>query len=741
MVIAQPDRYFLFMLSIIIPTYNEKDNLSELVKRIVRSLQQKGLEYEMVFVDDHSTDGTYEYLEELKEILPLQLIIKQGPRGKAQSLLQGFQHAQGDILAFIDADLQYPPEALPEMLEKLDKADVVVGNRNYAPGQALRGSLTKLYNLAIGRVVLGLDCDVQSGMKIFKREVLRSLELSPSKWGFDYEFLFKSKRLGWKISQVDIDFAERVNGESNVNVLRTGFELAGGALSLRAKYMLMTVFKFLDHPHQSERLGYNYSNESDFLFLPEIHSAKKHIYPETVTFVFLCALALSAVIYGVHELTGWSVLVVVSGIISLFYFGLMVFKLYTVYVSFQKKFLSVSDADVASLDEEELPVYTVLIPLYKESEVVTQIKRAMMSIDYPLDRLDFVITLEHYDKETIEAIDNAGFPVQFKKCILPDVQPKTKPKALNVAFPQTRGEFLVIYDAEIIPDHDQLKKAYITFRDNPDVDVLQTRLDHYNADHNMITKLFNAEFAFHFDMFLPGLMRMNAPIPLSGHSTHFRRKALEDIGAWDPYNVTEDCDVGIRMARLGKRVEILDSMSYEEATTTVKTWVGQRARWIKGFIQTAIVHMRHPFRFMREIGGAKQFGIFLLTVPASVAVNLLNLVYWILLAGWIFTESEFIKALFPGPIFYVSLITFVAGNFIFIYLNLIGAYLRGRYALVPYSLLSPLYWIMLSYATVKASVEFIIKPHHWDKTKHGAHLKKKVEEPVVVKRYAIPTNT
>ncbi|HYC79561.1 MAG TPA: glycosyltransferase [Candidatus Binatia bacterium] len=729
------------MLSIIIPTYNERDNLSDLIKRLVRPLNYKRLEYELVFIDDHSTDGTFEYLQELKEILPIQVYRKIGKRGKAQSLLQGFLESHGDVLAFIDADLQYPPEAIPKMMKQLQHFDIVIGKRQHEHGFWLRDKLTKIFNFFFGKVLLGLDYDVQSGLKVFKRDVLHNLHLSPSKWGFDYEFLFKAKRMGWRIGQQSINFSVRKNGQSNVGVM-TAFELAWGALKLRLKYMVRSVLKFLDYPHPSERHPVNYKNKDDFLFVPEIHSSKKHWYAENISLLIVASLSVVAFIGGVSYLTGWSPIIVISGLIAIFYIVLMLFKFRMIYHATNRTFVEITDEEIAAIKDEELPVITILIPLNKEAEVIGQIKKAMTSLDYPAEKLDAIITLEHYDHETIQAIDRAYFPPHFKKLILPDVKPKTKPKCLNVALPHAKGEFLVIYDAEIMPDPDQLKKAYLAFKKHPDVSALQTRLDHYNPDQSVITRLFNEEFSFHFDMMLPGLQKMGYPLPLAGHSVIFRTEVLREVGGWDPYNVTEDADMGIRLARAGKKIEILDSYSREEATTSMITWVKQRTRWIKGFIQTTMVHMRHPFRFKKELGlGWGGFMAFLITVPASVAINIMNLGFWALLIGWFATESELIKSLFPGPIYYASLTTFLVGNFTFIYLNMVSSYNRQRYSLVAYGLLSPFYWMLLAVASVRAAIEFVVKPHHWDKTTHGVHLNKKEDEEVVIKRYVIPSNS
>jgi len=488
------------------------------------------------------------------------------------------------------------------------------------------------------------------------------------------------------------------------------------------KRKILNILKFLDHPHHSEKKSVDFSHVGDFCFLPEIHSTKKHIYMETVSFAIFFIIIFSLFAYLISLFFETSILVVFSGFIALFYFILMIFKLWVVSKAITTDFINFSKEEIEKLSDKELPIYTILIPLYREEKVINQVVKAMTAINYPTNKLDIIITLEKYDHWTIDALKKANIPSYFKTLILPDVHPKTKPKALNVAFLKTRGEYLVIYDAEIIPEPDQLKKAALAFRKYPHIACLQTRLDHYNAHQNIITKLFNAEFSFYYDLFLPGLNRLGFPLSLSGHSTHFRKEAIKNIGAWDPYNVAEDCDLGIRLQRMGYKVGILNSISQEEATSSFKSWIMQRTRWMKGFIQTSIVHLRHPLRFKKEIGGWKNFFAFILTVPGTVIINILNLFYWALLILWFTTHSKVIQIFFPGTILYISVASFIIGNLIFTYLNLIGAYQRGRYELVKYNLLSPFYWVLLAVAGARAFIQIITKPHHWEKTTHGKHL-------------------
>jgi cellulose synthase/poly-beta-1,6-N-acetylglucosamine synthase-like glycosyltransferase len=380
----------------------------------------------------------------------------------------------------------------------------------------------------------------------------------------------------------------------------------------------------------------------------------------------------------------------------------------------------VSRSEIHAVSDRELPRYTIFVPLLNEAPVMRQIIRALTAIDYPSDKLEILCTFEEYDLETIFAFRASNPPSHFKEIILPNCNPKSKPKALNIALREATGEFFVIYDAEIIPDPHQLKHAYLAFKKRPDIAVFQTRLEHYNASENALTRLFNMEFASYYDMFLPGLQNLGLPIPFSGHSVHMRASAVRKIGGWDPYNVAEDCDLGIRLFRHGFMAGMIDSISNEEAVSGIWDWIKQRTRWMKGFIQSSVVHLRHPRQFIGEIGGIRNAVAFILLVPGTVFFNLMNFFSWALLLTWLVFHPPFIKTLYPGAILGIAVTTFVAGTVMFVYQSLIAAYRRKNYSFVKYGLLTPLYWMLLSFATMRAVQQFITSPHSWEKTRHGA---------------------
>ena len=212
--------------------------------------------------------------------------------------------------------------------------------------------------------------------------------------------------------------------------------------------------------------------------------------------------------------------------------------------------------------------------------------------------------VEEDDLETVAAAKALlDGDVPFEIIEVPPGGPRTKPKAANYALAFARGEYLVVYDAEDRPERDQLKKAVATFRASPrQTACLQARLNFYNADHNWLTKMFALDYALWFDTLLPGLDRIGVPMPLGGTSNHFRTSVLRDIGGWDAFNVTEDADIGIRLSQLGYRVSMLDSNTFEEAPVTIGAWLKQRSRWLKGYMQTWLVHMRDPLALVRRTG-------------------------------------------------------------------------------------------------------------------------------------------
>lgn len=375
--------------------------------------------------------------------------------------------------------------------------------------------------------------------------------------------------------------------------------------------------------------------------------------------------------------------------------------------------------DLRALEDDELPIYTVLVPVFREARIVGRLVENLGRLDYPAERLEVLILVEEEDDETRDAIALSNPPDNFVVVTIPKGTPQTKPRACNVGLQVARGEFLVIYDAEDAPEPDQLKKTVVAFhRSTPETVVMQAALNYFNARENVLTRMFALEYSYWFDYMLPGLDVRDLPIPLGGTSNHFRTAALRELGGWDPYNVTEDADLGIRASALGYRVGVVDSTTMEEATSRIGIFIGQRSRWIKGYMQTALVHARRPVRLLRNIGW-RRFGAFALLIGGT-PITFLGVIPFtvILIASFLVPLAE-LSAVFPPLVLWLCLLNFVAGNTLMVYLNMMGPYKRGAFRLVAWALLNPIYWLLHSIASYKALWQLITKPHYWQKTEHG----------------------
>lgn len=379
----------------------------------------------------------------------------------------------------------------------------------------------------------------------------------------------------------------------------------------------------------------------------------------------------------------------------------------------------VSDAEVAALQDDDLPTYAILVPMFQEPEVLPILAAALRRLDYPLAKLDVKIVLEQHDDSTIEAAKRLQLEGIFDIVVVPASQPQTKPKACNYALQLTDADYVVIFDAEDQPEPDQLKKAVIAFRKSPaNTACLQARLNYYNADENWLTRLFTIDYSLWFDLMLPALDHLQLPIPLGGTSNHFRTAVLRELHAWDPFNVTEDADLGIRLAQKGYRVGVLNSTTFEEANCRVGNWIRQRSRWLKGYMQTWLVHMRNPLQLWR-MTGAKGFIAVQLFIGGTVAAALLNPVLWAVFLLWLVTQTSLVGDLFPPALAYASLLALVLGNLAFVYLSAIAPIKRRRFTLVPWGLTVFGYWVLTSIAGYKALGQLLHNPFYWEKTQHG----------------------
>lgn len=414
-----------------------------------------------------------------------------------------------------------------------------------------------------------------------------------------------------------------------------------------------------------------------------------------------------------------------NAIVTCLFLLATLYRFHLVDLSLRQRREIVLTADELIEPEGGWPRYVIQVPLYQEPFAVRRIVRALSKLDYPVDRLSIQLLVEDDDEETKGALGGVTLPPQFKIVPIPVCEPRTKPKACNVGLAEAEGDFLVIYDAEDRPEPDQLKKAAIGFERCADkVACVQAKLCFFNSRQNLLTRMFTADYALWFGLCLPGLDSCAAPIPLGGTSNHFRLSVLRELEGWDEYNVTEDCDLGIRLAIAGWQTRIVDSTTWEEACPRFGAWIRQRSRWVKGYVQTYLVHLRRPLHLTRSLGLGRSLHVHLL-VGGSVLTQLLGLVYWAMVLVWGATHTPLLDlpsgtlaVYFPGPVFAMGAFCLFVGNFLFAYYCGIACVVRKMGHIVPACWLMPVYWMVMSFAAWKGALQLIWRPHYWEKTAH-----------------------
>ncbi|HWQ64453.1 MAG TPA: glycosyltransferase family 2 protein, partial [Methanospirillum sp.] len=417
------------------------------------------------------------------------------------------------------------------------------------------------------------------------------------------------------------------------------------------------------------------------------------------------------------------------------------------YISLQglsgtKRVIFITNDDIKAIRDEDLPIYTILVPLFHEKEMLPHILSNIAKMDYPREKLDVKILMEEVDEETIGKARKLGlfgnieeiispmteneyrrFLSIFHPVIIPNAELKTKPRACNYGLKRARGEFVVIYDAEDLPDHDQLKKTVLAFhRLGPEYACIQCLLNFYNPRKNILTRWFSIEYSYYYDYYIQGLDKIGAPIPLGGTSNHFRIRTLRELGAWDPFNVTEDADLGMRIARKKYKTGVLNSHTYEEAVTSIRSWIKQRSRWVKGFVITWFVTMRHPVKVYQDIG-LKNFLIFQTGFGGNFYLPLMNLFLWgVFVAGFII--PEYFSHWFDfWPFAAIAVFNLIIGNLFFLVMMLLATWKEKQKDLLIYSLFSPIYWIFMSIGAWKGLIQLASgKAYKWEKTAHGTSI-------------------
>lgn len=356
------------------------------------------------------------------------------------------------------------------------------------------------------------------------------------------------------------------------------------------------------------------------------------------------------------------------------------------------------------------PVDTVLVAIYREPEAVPDLVAALKGLDYPKRQLDIQILIEESDTETLHALLDVKLKPHFRIVPVPKGRVQTKPRALNYGLTLARGHYVAVYDAEDQMHSGQLKAAVRAFRrDAGGLACVQAPLIPHNGRESWMASQFELEYLIQFGLIVPGLSRLNAPVMLGGTSNHFRRDVLEALGGWDAYNVTEDADLGLRLSAAGYKIGVIDPPTFEEAPVERKQWVGQRSRWVKGFIQTLGVFTRNPAGKVAEMGLVKWLSAMAL-LGGSVVSAILHgpLAIWLLAC-----------ALLPGLTPPVEAFILLITGFGLHAAASIFSWPEFRWRYVFATLTAPLYWPLQTIAAIKAIRELRKNPYFWDKTRHG----------------------
>lgn len=364
------------------------------------------------------------------------------------------------------------------------------------------------------------------------------------------------------------------------------------------------------------------------------------------------------------------------------------------------------------------PVISLLVPLFHEDDIAPRLVSRLGRLNYPKTLLDVLLIVEEDDLRTREALSRSGLPPWMRTVIVPPGPIRTKPRALNYALNFCKGSILGVYDAEDAPDPDQLLTVVRHFeRSGPNVACLQGVLDYYNADHNWLTRCFTVEYATWFRVVLPGIARLGLVVPLGGTTLFFRKSVLQSLGGWDAHNVTEDADLGIRLARHGYTTELIPTVTHEEPNARALPWIRQRSRWLKGYAITWAVHMRDPWRLWRDLGPRRFLGVQIMFL-GSVSQYLLAPVlwsFWVMMFGFWHPLTHIMSH--PATIILGSL--FLLSEVVNVVVGVWAVRQPSHRHLAKWVPTMHVYFPLGALASYKALWEVISKPFFWDKTKHG----------------------
>lgn len=709
------------LFSIIIPVNQEVHadssealsvtKLTKAFSHIDHDLRMHGIDYEVILVVDSSTTIAFQEIEIFPRIIPIKLHKMSTTQTMSDLIIQGIRIAQYEYIIV----LNYESKHLSRIFKNI-QTDMTNGNDVSATIKTDSSShLPFLFKMRTNPKNVSL---------FFKKYIWNIIEFKPINDAiFFLEFLKRSEEAGFSVKKHQIHLYATTKQKFPRITKHELFFAIKDLFSLYIK-RIPPVYIPAKNAQSMANAGLFYKKQKyvTHTTLKAYQSALEAIDLQTLFFSIAFGCMLVVILLANPVLFFQSFI----GILSCIYLIDVCFNMFLVFKTFQNPAeLSFTKNELDALTDEELPIYSILCPLYKEAHILPQFIKGLEKMDWPKEKLDVIILLESDDTESIKTFNLMSPPQYMRSVVVPNSIPKTKPKACNYGLAFVKGAYTVIYDAEDIPDPLQLKKAYLGFKKAGNkVACLQAKLNYYNANQNILTRFFTAEYSLWFDLILTSLHSLHTVIPLGGTSNHFRTKDLEKLHAWDPFNVTEDADLGLRLFKLGFHTAILDSVTLEEGNSQVKNWIRQRSRWIKGYMQTYLVHTKENISFFRKRGIHAL--IFHLVIGGKLAFIIINPILWIVTILYFtmyWLVGPTIDNLYPPFVLYAAITSLIFGNYLYFLCYLIGCAKKEQWSLIKYMYLIPLYWILISIAGFMALYQLIFKPFYWEKTVHGLHLK------------------
>ncbi len=681
--------------------------------------------YEIIFITNSPNNITLQDIEIYPTHAPVKVFVEKEEAGVTDLSVKGITLAKYKFIGVIDAYTEYPPPALEKIIMEITKTSDVVAAFKTTSKELESNSKNEDFSNITNSFLFKLRKNPQSGALFFTKDVWETINFTATDSIFSIEFLIRAQEAGYKILKYDIYQKGESSHHDAKFSLKKFVNAARDLLSMRIKEIPPIYIPAVDEESMMNA-GLRYKKQK-YITHTTLSSNQSALGALGLRQLVIFGIILEFIAIGL-VLNPLIFIQIFIGVLSSIYLIDVLFNLYLVLKGLRGSAeIKSTPVELNKLDNGRLPIYTILCPMYKEAHVLPQFIAGIEKLEWPKDKLDVILLLEEDDTESIEAFEEMNLPSYLRRVIVPHSLPKTKPKACNYGLSFARGQYTVIFDAEDIPDPQQLKKAYLGFKKaGKKVACLQARLSFYNINQNLLTRFFTAEYALWFGMTLSGLQSLNTTIPLGGTSNHFRTRDLKKLFAWDPFNVTEDADLGMRLFKLGYQTAMLDSVTLEEGNSNVRNWIRQRSRWIKGYMQTYLVHTRESRAFIRERGIHVLF--FHLVIGGKIAFIFINPLLWmvtILYFTMYAVLGPFIDTFYPQPVLYIAITSLIFGNYLYLFCHIMGCVKNGQWGLIKYIYLIPLYWILISVAGALALYQLIVKPFYWEKTVHGLHLKKK----------------